>query len=331
MRLLGYPIVFGAAYNPAPDVEEVIAPCVLERALREHENIKLLVNHDAKKQVASLDDGTLRLQVEPHGVRAEFDVPDSPAGRELKAALDAGAICGGSFGWTPLKNRWLLNRSPIRVEVRDAIVHEVSIILAPKRPRYRDTWAAALGPGLAARYRQLDLQRARFGPPSRAAEPAADLVLTLRRPSYGWFEPLMRLFVDQMAPEWKEVQAAARQHPHAKIIDVVYRRSLKSYQEVMRRRFPQPADELQSVGASPANSRPRSQAPQGVMPMPQPNEHEWERRPAPGSALARTEDFAPALRSLERHKREHEARQRRRGRLTVSEAQIRGRASMGSR
>jgi len=65
--------------------------------------------------------------------------------------------------------------------------------------------------------------------------------------------------------------------------------------------------------------------------MPQQNEHEWERRPAPGSAPARTEDFAPALRSFERHKREHEARQRRRGRLTLSEAQIRGRASMGLR
>jgi hypothetical protein len=58
------------------------------------------------------------------------------------------------------------------------------------------------------------------------------------------------------------------------------------------------------------------------------NEHdhgEWERRPAPG-ASARAGDFAAARRSFERHKAEHEARQRgrpRRGGLTIREARKR--------
>ena len=67
--------------------------------------------------------------------------------------------------------------------------------------------------------------------------------------------------------------------------------------------------------------------------MPERNEHEWERRPAPGSSIARPEDFATARRSFERHKREHDARQRgrRRGRLTIAEARQQMQKSMGSR
>ena len=331
-RLIGYPIVFDVPYSPIPGFEEVIAPSVLERALRERENIELILNHDRKKQVACTDDGTLRLQVDAHGVRAEIDIPDSPAGRELLAALDGGTIRGGSFGWTPLRNRWHLDRRPVRASVVDAVVHELSIIISPKQPRYASTWATALGPKMHALYRRLDGQRARFAPPARAAEPPADLVLELRRQSFGMWTPLMRLFVDQMVPEWREVHEAARRHPTAKTIDVVYRRTLRSLQEVMRRRFPQLAAESKSVGAPPPMSRPRFQTPQGVTPMPEP-EHEWERRPAPGSSIARPEDFATARRSFERYKREHEARQRarRRGGLTITEARQRMQKSIGSR
>ena len=45
-----------------------------------------------------------------------------------------------------------------------------------------------------------------------------------------------------------------------------------------------------------------------VKPRPEMNEHECERRPAPGSSIARAEDFAVARRSFERAKAEHVAR-----------------------
>ena len=63
------------------------------------------------------------------------------------------------------------------------------------------------------------------------------------------------------------------------------------------------------------------------------NEHEVERRPAPGSAIARAEDFVVARRSFERHQREHEARQRvrRPGGLTIAEARRRMQKAMGGR
>jgi HK97 family phage prohead protease len=184
--IVGYPVVFHSPYSPTPGVEEVIAPSVLERALREHANVRCLLNHDTSEQVACLDDGTLRLTVDPLGVRAELDVDDStPARRELLAALDADKIAGGSFAWTMLRNRWHLDRSPVLVEVVDAIVHEVSIILAPKAPRYATTWAVESGPRMQARWRQLDQQRVRFGRPARPAERAADLTLTLPRPNFG--------------------------------------------------------------------------------------------------------------------------------------------------
>ena len=55
------------------------------------------------------------------------------------------------------------------------------------------------------------------------------------------------------------------------------------------------------------------------------DEHEepWERRPAPGSAIARDEHYAVARKSFLKAKAEHEARQRarpRRGGLSIAEA-----------
>jgi HK97 family phage prohead protease len=331
MRLSGYPIVFASPYSPARGVEEVVGRRVLEHSLREHANVKCLLNHDAAKQVASLDDGSLRLLVDSLGVRAEVDVDDSTAAtRELLAALDAGTIRGGSFGWTMLRNRWHLDRSPVRVEVTDALVHEVSVILAPHRPRYAGTWAGALGPGMAKLYHHLDQQRARCVSRLSAPEPAADLVLTLKPNSYGMWAPLMRLLEDQTAPEWKAVQEASRQHPSAKIIDVRYARTVKSCQEVVHRRSPQPAAAPKTVVASrpAACSRPRSQTPEGTKPMSVEHD-EWERRPAPGSAIARPEHFAAARRSFLKFKALHEARQR--GGLTIDAAREKSKKSMGAR
>ena len=52
---------------------------------------------------------------------------------------------GGSFGWTMLRKCWHLDRSPVRVEVVDALVREVAIVTAPHCPRYKATWVAELG------------------------------------------------------------------------------------------------------------------------------------------------------------------------------------------
>jgi hypothetical protein len=276
--------------------------------------------------VASLDDGSMRLLVDALGVRAEVDVDDStPARRELLAALDAGTIRGGSFGWVMLRNRWHLDRLPVRVEVIDALVHEISFITAPHSPRYRDTWAGALGPGMAKLYHRLDQQRARCMSRACAPEPAADLVLTLKPNFYGMWAPIMRLLEDQTAPEWKAVQEAARCHPDVRTIDVRYLRTVRSCEEVVRRRFPPP------VVVAPAPSPPPSSAPRGERPMAKPsspesvwNEGELERRPAMG--YGRPSDTAAALRGLAKHRAEHAARQRAQRRpseLTIVEAKRR--------
>jgi hypothetical protein len=68
-------------------------------------------------------------------------------------------------------------------------------------------------------------------------------------------------------------------------------------------------------------------------PRPEMNEHELERRPAPGSSIARAEDFAVARRSFDRAKAEHVARHRARrpGGLTIAEARRRMDKAMGGR
>lgn len=341
VKLIGYPVLFATPYSPAPGVEEVISPRVMERSLREHANIKCLLNHDAAKEVACLDDGTLRLQMGPDGVRIEIDVADDTAPRrDLLAALDAGTIRGGSFGWTMLRNRWHLGRTPVRVEVIEALVSETSIIIAPHTPRFAGTWVRALGPQMLALHRHLEWQRARCtaAPPQVVAELAPDLVLTLPRPSYGRWGPLIRMLEDQMAPEWRAVQAATLTHPHAKTIDVRYARSVKSAHDAMRRRFPETPADLKTKPSSrrkPDPSKSRAplrtttlvapgRSPQGGVRMPSTTEHDdLERRPSPGFCGTRSGAYDAARRSLERFKAEHEARDRGPRGLSVNAARLR--------
>ena len=82
MKLSGYLIVFGATFRRRFH-EEVVSPTILDRSLRERAPLQLLINHDAQKPVASVEDGTLRLVV------ARATLPERRRnGREVLAAAE---------------------------------------------------------------------------------------------------------------------------------------------------------------------------------------------------------------------------------------------------
>jgi HK97 family phage prohead protease len=233
VELVGYVITFGSV-SRRRDHEEVVSPRILDRSLREHEPLRLLINHDAQKQVASLEDGTLQLVVDHIGVRAIVSVPeaDTPGRREVADALRVGAIRGGSFRFARLHTRWDLDRSIPRVEILDAVVKELSVILAPAVPAYASTWAGALSAAMAARWRAIDSHV--WYRPRWPVEVTPDLTITRERPSRRRMMQVDALC--NVDPDWSTVQRLREQHPSARIIDFKYRRSVRSLEAVQRRR-----------------------------------------------------------------------------------------------
>jgi HK97 family phage prohead protease len=144
-RCVGFPIVFGVEHSVASGLVQTVAPTVLDRSFAAGVDIELRLNHDEKKVVARTGDDSLKLTVVVGGVMADAWLdPTTAAGAELSAALDAGTIAGGSYGWRPIWNRWTVSGDPVRCEVRAALVHEVSVVIKPHVPRFVGTWAGGL-------------------------------------------------------------------------------------------------------------------------------------------------------------------------------------------
>jgi HK97 family phage prohead protease len=131
-----YPVVAGVPFAYGGILERHAAG-LMERGLREQNEIVCLVDHDPHQRVASTADSSLVVTIEASGVRCELThLPDTAPGRRLARALAMGEVTGASFGFSPRRARWYLGRQPVR-ELVDADVREVSLVLAPHNPRIR--------------------------------------------------------------------------------------------------------------------------------------------------------------------------------------------------
>ena len=61
-------------------------------------DVRALLNHDPNEVLGRTKSGTLRLFDEPRGLRFELDLPDSPLGENMRAAVSRGDIDGARSG-----------------------------------------------------------------------------------------------------------------------------------------------------------------------------------------------------------------------------------------
>lgn len=125
MTFYGYAAVFDSPSEPLP-FTEVIKPGAFSKTLRSRNEIKLLMNHDTGRVLASRRAGTLRLSEDATGLRVEADLPETSDGRDLAYLLKRGDITTMSFGFTvpPGGDYWSDENNR---ELRDVRLHEVSI------------------------------------------------------------------------------------------------------------------------------------------------------------------------------------------------------------
>lgn len=125
MTFYGYAAVFDSPSEPLP-FTEVIKPGAFARTLKSRNEIKLLMNHDTGRVLASRRAGTLRLSEDATGLRVEADLPETTDGRDLAYLLKRGDITTMSFGFTvPAGGDYWSDEN--NRELRDVRLHEVSI------------------------------------------------------------------------------------------------------------------------------------------------------------------------------------------------------------
>jgi len=134
-----------------------------------------------------------------------------------------GPLRGGSFGFAVrgTRWRWYTHERPVRRELRCARVSEVTLAVTYS-PAWKQTWSGRLSPAFEAKFAALDDRRRRLARVRERSSPAADLVIP------GEILPASsrRLIGDvaarQMRDEFRRVDAAARAHPTATVVDVYY-------------------------------------------------------------------------------------------------------------
>ena len=138
MTFTGYAAVFNSPSEPLP-FTEYIMPGAFKRSLKSRNQIKLFVNHNMDRVLASTRSGTLKLSEDSKGLLAEAQLPPTTDGRDLSILMQRGDVNSMSFGFSvPARgDKW--SDDGMKRELHQIRLHEVSIVTG--FPAYEATTA----------------------------------------------------------------------------------------------------------------------------------------------------------------------------------------------
>lgn len=133
----GYAAVFYRADNPGTeywlfkDLVERVGKQAFDRAIQEKDDARALFNHDPNQVMGRLSAGTLRLKVDDIGLGYEFDLPDSPNGKNLETSLERKDVTGSSFAFDLLAAQYSEERDFYVREMLDVRLYDVGPVTFP--------------------------------------------------------------------------------------------------------------------------------------------------------------------------------------------------------
>jgi len=130
-RISGHAAVFNSETIIGGAFREVIRPGAFTRALREKQDVRLLVNHDSNQILARTKSGTLALKEDSVGLAVSADLPDTQLGRDTWTLVKRGDLSGMSFAFIPKKENW--PEDDLR-EILDCDLFDCSIVAWPAYP-----------------------------------------------------------------------------------------------------------------------------------------------------------------------------------------------------
>lgn len=101
-KIVGYGAVFydgtpGTEFQLWPGVLERIAPTAFDRALEERDDVRGLFNHQPDNLLGRTSAGTMKLTVDPKGLRYEIEPGDTTVARDVIQHIERGDLSGSSF------------------------------------------------------------------------------------------------------------------------------------------------------------------------------------------------------------------------------------------
>ena len=103
---------------------EKVAPTVFQRALEKARNVDMLLNHDVRRKLASMEDGTLELKEDNIGLHAKAVISDTEVIEEARC----GNLKGWSFGFRALNDSWQEDGSVAKRTLEEIDLMEVSLL-----------------------------------------------------------------------------------------------------------------------------------------------------------------------------------------------------------
>lgn len=100
---------YAAVFNQRADLGwmlEVVMPGAFTDCLATDPDVRALFNHNPDIVLGRTKSGTLRLKEDNRGLQFDVDLPDTQAGRDVRASIARGDVDQCSFGFTVDEQTW---------------------------------------------------------------------------------------------------------------------------------------------------------------------------------------------------------------------------------
>lgn len=129
----GYAALYNSRSEEMFGFVEEIEPGAFDAA--DVSDVRALFNHDPNMLLARTSSGTLRLTTDARGLKYEFELPDTNAGRDLRELLRRGDVSQSSFGFTIDEQAWEEREGiPVRKIKKVKRLFDVSPVTYPAYP-----------------------------------------------------------------------------------------------------------------------------------------------------------------------------------------------------
>lgn len=140
MQVSGYAARYNSRWDDTSTRQfgwvEQIKSGAFDRAIREHQDCKFLINHDPSLLMGRTTSGTLRLFSDSKGLRIECDFPETQSARDYYALIKRGDLSQMSFSFVPKKDRWYKENGAACRDIEDVDLNDCSAVTYPA---YADT------------------------------------------------------------------------------------------------------------------------------------------------------------------------------------------------
>lgn len=135
--LHGYAAVFNRLSQNLGGFVEMVDPGAFTKSLADQVPVMARYNHDNNYLLGTTDAATLRLLVDNIGLAYDVDLPDTTAGRDVRALAGRGDLRHSSFAFYTLEDQWSVTEQGFPLRILRAV--QLVDVAPVNDPAYRDT------------------------------------------------------------------------------------------------------------------------------------------------------------------------------------------------